>query len=239
MGSATVVLASRRTAGALRSLLVLAFALAWIVAAGNVHAAKKDTSMCDGLKGAAKGLCTAAAALGCGESTKHQKQCDALGDKFEALTGQLAPWEAPPPPPPPPSVPTVTLFYDIDAFDLESATLCEDALGAPCNQSDPVNFREPNDFWMTFDFAFPDEAIVVSTACDDGLFTSGVEVLAGVPFASVDASIIGSLDFLDTEAPLSAGDTIVIRTCNLVYFKIGNAVVGTDRATVAYEQLPF
>ena len=118
MGSANVISVSRRTASALRSLLVLAFALAWIAASGSVHAAKKDTSMCDGLKGAAKGLCTAAAALGCGESTKHQKQCDALGEKFEALTGNLAPWEAPPPPPPPPTGSTVTLFYDVDAFDL-------------------------------------------------------------------------------------------------------------------------
>jgi len=219
----------------LRSLLAVAFALAWIAASGNAHAAKKDTSMCDGLKGAAKGLCTAAAALGCGDATKHQKQCDALGDKFEALTGQLAPWEAPPPPPPPPPAPTVTLFYDLDAFDLDGAMLCEDVLGADCNQSDPVNVREPNDFWMTVETG---QAIVVAAGCDDDLFHSGVGVVH-LPFASVDASVIGDLPFDLTEAPLGAGDTIVIRTCGLTYFKIGPVDVGTDRATVAYEQLIF
>ena len=77
MGSATVTTVSTsRIATMLRSLFVLAFAFAWMAASADVHAAKKDTSLCDGLTGAAKGLCTAAAALGCGEATKHQKQCD-------------------------------------------------------------------------------------------------------------------------------------------------------------------
>ena len=225
----------------LRSLFVLAFAFAWMAASADVHAAKKDTSLCDGLTGAAKGLCTAAAALGCGEATKHQKQCDALGDKFEAVTGQLPPWEEPVDPPVPPG-PTVTLVFDSDAFDLETGTLCEDALGADCNQGDTEFFRQPNDFWMSFDVGQPTEAILVPVlVCNSPVFTVGVAVLAGTPFANVDSSMLGSLDFQENvlEAPLGAGDTIVLRTCDLGYFKIGNMSIASDQVTVAYEELHF
>jgi hypothetical protein len=220
-------------------LLVLTFALAWIAAAGDVHAAKKDTSMCDGLKGAAKGFCTAAAALGCGAPTKHQKQCDALGDKFETLTGQLPPWEKPVDPPPPPP-PVLTLMYDTDAFDLEAGTLCEDALGAPCNMGETGFFQSPNDFTMSLDVQYPNEAIFVPVlACVPPVNNVGVAFLAGTPFAAVDSSILGMVEFLENvlEVPFDAGDTIVLRTCEGNFFKIGNVVIGPDGATFAYERL--
>jgi len=240
MGSVNVTSVSmRRTASVLRSLVVLSFALAWIAASGDVHAKAKDKSMCDGLKGAAKGVCTAAAALGCGDPTKHQKQCDVLGDKFETLTGQLPPWEEPVDPPPPPG-PSVTLFYDTDAVDLETGQLCEDALGAACNGGDVFNIRPPNDFWMSLDFAQPGQAVLVPVlVCDLPTDTVAVAVVAGTPFASVDASIIASGNFQENvpEVSFGAGDTLVLRTCDLGYFKIGNLVVGPDRATVSYERL--
>ena len=230
--NATVV-PEGRTAGMLRSLLVLSFALAWIAVSGNVHAAKKDKSMCDGVAKAAKGVCTAAAALGCGESTKHQKQCDVLGDKFESLTGQLPPWEEPVDPPPPPGV-SATLFYDADAFDLDEEALCEGALGAPC-------FQEPNDFWMSWD-GNPAAAVLVPVlGCADPTRTVGVAVLVGTPYASVDGTWFGLIDFQENvlEASFGAGDTVAVRTCDLNYFKIGVLDIGTDRATITYEQLPF
>ena len=45
--------------------------------------------------------------------------------------------------------------------------------------------------------------------------------------------------FLDNvlEQSFGAGDTIVLRTCDLGYYKIGNLQVGQDRATVSYERL--
>ena len=237
MGSTTVASGSTRIASTLRSLLVLAFALAWIAASGSVHAKAKDKSMCDGLKGAAKGVCTAAAALGCGEPTKHQKQCDALGDKFETLTGDLPPWEEPvDPPPPPPTGKTVTLMYDSDAFDLDTEFLCEDALGAACNQDAVDSFREPNDFTLSLDVLFPDEAILVLVQCDDVTATVEVTVLRDTPFADVNVSTPLDPQVL-SEVAFTSADTIVVRTCNGGFFKIGNVDVGFDRATVAYEQL--
>jgi len=228
----------------LRSLLVMAFALAWIAASGDVHAAKKDKSMCDGVANAAKGVCTAAAALGCGTSNKHQKQCDVLGDKFEVLTGQLPPWEAPPPPPPPPTGLSATLLYDFDGFDLDldNGTLCPDALGKECNQGNTEFIDEPNDFWLSWDLDPNAVVFVPVLGCDDPGRTVGVAPLIGTPFASVDASWLGSLitfqeDVL--EVSIGAGDTVVVRTCGLNYFKIGIVEIGTDRATIKYEQLQF
>jgi len=39
------------------------------------------------------------------------------------------------------------------------------------------------------------------------------------------------------EVSFGAGDTLVLRTCDLGYFKIGNLQVGPDRATVSYQRL--
>lgn len=226
----------------LRTML-LAIALAWLATPGVAQAAKKDTSMCAGLTGKAHGLCTAAAALGCGDVTKHQKQCDALGDKFEALTGDTPPWEAPPPPPPPPPTgTTVQLSFDTDTIDLETGTPCLNALGADCNFGDTEFIRPPNDFWMSFDLESPAEAIFVPViACDSSLFVVGVAVLTGVPFADVTSSMLGSLDFQETvlEVPIGPNDTVVLRTCDVGYFKIGNVAIGSNVVTVSYEELEF
>lgn len=216
----------------LHALLVAAFALAWFAASGSAHAAK-DVSMCAGLKGAAKGLCTAAAALGCSATAKHSAQCDALGDKFEALTGNVPPWEPPPPPPPP--GPTATLLFGIDAFDLDTDTLCMNALGSACNQSDPVDIRPPNDFWLDVDLANADGAIFVPVlTCNSPEITVSVGVTS-VPFADVTLST--PTDPVLTEEAIGPGDTIVLRTCDGNYFKIGNVSIVTGGATVSYEKL--
>ena len=221
------------------------FAIACVGAVRDAHAAKKDASMCDGLKGKAHGVCMAAAALGCSDAGKHQKQCDALGDKFEALTGDVPPWEAPPPPPPPPppsSGTMETLAFDTDALDLETGSPCRNALGAACNQDDTGFIRPPNDFWMSFDPESPTEAIFVPVlACDSSEFIVGVAVLTGVPFASVDASMLESLVFQETalEVPMGPGDTVVLRTCDVGFFKIGNVAVGANVVTFSYEELGF
>jgi hypothetical protein len=198
----------------------MAFALAWIAASGEVHAAKKDKSMCDGLTGAAKGFCTAAAALGCGAPTKHQKQCDALGDKFEALTHTVPPWEKPVDPPPPDGA----MKYDTDGFDLETATLC--ALGAECNLSDTDAFHQPSDFSMSLD-----ENQTIFFPVLECIFANvGVSRVTGVAYADVNFS---TLDLFPLEEGIAAvdfapGDTIVLRTCEGNHFKIGNLVVGTS-----------
>jgi len=235
MGSASRMISAReRATRMLHALLVAAFAFAWIAASGNAHAAK-DVSMCAGLKGAAKGLCTAAAALGCSATAKHSAQCDALGDKFEALTGNTPPWE--PPPPPPPGGLTVTLLFGLDAFDLDSDTLCMNALGNTCNQSNPVDVVPPNDFWLDVDFAHPDGAIFIPVLdCQAPGITVSVGITT-VPFADVTQATpttpVGS------EVAIGPGDTIVIRTCDLNIFKIGNVSIVTDGATVSYEELFF
>ena len=168
-----------------------------------------------------------------------------LGDKFEALTGQLPPWEEPvDPPPPPPTGLSATLLYDFDGFDLDldNGTLCPNALGTACNQGNTEFIDEPNDFWLSWDMN-PDAAILVPVlGCEDPQRTVGVAVLAGTSFASVDASWLGtSIDLQENvlEVSFGAADTVVMRTCGLNYFKIGVVEIGTDRATVKYEQLQF
>jgi hypothetical protein len=241
---------ARRSLAAMRAWLVVAFAAASLAASADALAAKKDTSMCDGLKGAAKGFCTAAAALGCGASTKHQAQCDALGDKFEALTGDTPPWEVveppPPPPPPPPADGTsVTLGFDSDALDLDTGMLCVGALGAECNAGDTEFIVPPNDFWMSFDAEQPGFAVFVPVlACDQETTpgaTAGIAVLLGVPFASVDGSVIGTVELSENiiEASIGPNDTIVIRTCDEGYFKVGVVSLDAFAVTLVNKELEF
>ena len=230
MGWTTVASeATKRTAIVLRSLLLLAFALAWMAASGNVHAAK-DKSMCDGLKGAAKGVCTAAAALSCGTSAKHQKQCDVLGDKFEALTGDLPPWEEPPPPPPPPSGPL--LMYDIDTFDLEAGAACEGTVAVPCV------FGPPSDFWVAQDLVNTNSAILVPVGgCVAANYA--VAVVPNTPYASVTLAMFDDLVFQENVAdvPFSGSDTLVMRPCEGMYYKIGNWDIDADGVTFSAELL--
>jgi hypothetical protein len=224
MGWTTVASEStKRTALVLRSLLLLAFALAWMAASGNVHAAK-DKAMCDGVKGAAKGVCTAAAALSCGTSAKHQKQCDVLGDKFEALTGQVPPWEPPPPPPPPVGGPL--LMYDIDTFTLGGGTVCEGTVAIPCI------FAPPSDFWVAQDLLQTDSAILMPVG---GCVASNyaVAVVANTPYASVTLAMFEDLVLQDNVAavPFGLSDTLVMRTCEGMYYKIGNWDIDADGVT--------
>lgn len=234
----------------LRSMLLAAVVLTWMGAASESQAAKPDP-LCDGLTGVARGLCSAASALGCGESAKHQKQCDALADKYEQRTGLPPPWEEPVYP-----SQTATLAFDADVFDLETGELCEDALlgEAACNDNDVTSARPPNDFWIAYDFGAPNPAMLVHNQDCGSLATPEIAFLDGVPFSSVDSSVLSTLAFqVDLIAfPFDPDDTIVLRTCDGYFFKIGNArcnddfssqcmstETGVGTVTVDYERLEF
>jgi hypothetical protein len=123
-------------------------------------------------------------------------------------------------------------LYDADAFDLESGLRCEGGLGADC-------FVEPDDFWISFDAGTPNLAILVPVlGCADPTRTVGVAVL-GTPYANVLTlgPYIGSLQDNVLEASFGVGEAILLRTCDLRYYKIGPVEIGADRATFAYEEL--
>jgi hypothetical protein len=243
-----------RTATVLRSLLLAAVVLTWMGASGEARAAKPDP-LCEGLSGVARGLCSAASALGCGESTKHQRQCDMLADKYEQQTGLPPPWEEPVYP-----SQSATLAFDFDAFDLETGTLCEDALvsAVECNAFDATStIRPPNDFWIAYMSGETNPAMLVHNLdCGEGSSsTPAIAFLEGTPFGSVDSSILSTIE-LGTDpvvAPLDPDDTVVLRTCDGFFFKIGNMVcndgtgegqcqsgeVGLNTVRVDYERLEF
>lgn len=205
----------------LRALLLAAIVLTWMGAAGEARAAKPD-AMCDGLSGVARGLCKAASALGCEQPGKHQKQCDILAEKYEAQTGLPPPWEEPVYP-----SQTVTLAFDYDVIDLETGTLCDDALAVPagCNDPEGIAIRPPNDFWIAYMFGEANPAVLFHNQdCGSSTATPGIAFLEGTPFHSVDSSVLPSLTF-DVglvASPFDPDDTIVLRTCDGNYFKIGN-----------------
>ena len=51
--------------------------------------------VCDGLSGAAFGLCTAAVNVGCGEEGVDNPGCAKIQENFERITGEPAPWTIP------------------------------------------------------------------------------------------------------------------------------------------------
>lgn len=215
-----------KLAAMLRSLLLAVIALTWMGATGEVRAAKPDP-VCDGLTGLARGLCAAATALGCGVSTKHQKQCDVLAARYETLTGLPPPWEEPVYP-----SNSATLRFDYDVFDLETGTLCDYALlsGAACNGFDTSTILPPNDFWVEHVTGEPNPAVLIQNQDCGGssAYTPGIIFLDGVPFGSVDASILSdpttpSFETGIVTTPFGPDDTIVLLTCEGNYFKIGNA----------------
>ena len=48
---------------------------------------------CEGLSGAAYGLCSAAVAIGCDDTTISDSGCNKIGENFIQVTGSPPPWE--------------------------------------------------------------------------------------------------------------------------------------------------
>ena len=59
-------------------------------------AAPPDFSICDGLTGAAWGLCRGGVAAGCADGTGNPTACMTIEDNFTSVTGGDAPWITPP-----------------------------------------------------------------------------------------------------------------------------------------------
>jgi len=55
-----------------------------------------DFSICDGLSGAAWGLCRGGVAAGCADGSGNPTACMSIEDSFRAATGEDAPWITPP-----------------------------------------------------------------------------------------------------------------------------------------------
>jgi hypothetical protein len=61
-----------------------------------VQAAPPDFSICEGLSGAARGLCRAGVSAGCADDTGNPGACERIEINFVDVTGDLPPWLAPP-----------------------------------------------------------------------------------------------------------------------------------------------
>lgn len=60
-------------------------------------AAPPDFAICDGLTGAARGLCRGGVATGCADGTGNPTACMRIEDNFASVTGTDAPWITPTP----------------------------------------------------------------------------------------------------------------------------------------------
>jgi hypothetical protein len=68
---------------------------------GAAQADPPDFTICDGLSGAAWGLCRAGVAVGCADDppSGNSEACMSIEDNYAAVSGEDAPWIAPPLPP--------------------------------------------------------------------------------------------------------------------------------------------
>lgn len=62
----------------------------------GVRAAAPDFSICEGLSGAAWGLCRAGVAAGCADDSGNSRACREIEDQYTDVTGLVPPWDAPP-----------------------------------------------------------------------------------------------------------------------------------------------
>ena len=68
---------------------ILAFVLVAVMLPASSFA--QDFTLCDGLRGAAFGLCRAGVAVGC-DVDDTQSSCDQIAAQFEQITGEQPPW---------------------------------------------------------------------------------------------------------------------------------------------------
>lgn len=67
-----------------------------MVSTGTLRAGPPDTAICDGLTGAAWGLCRAGVASGCADGTGNPTACAEIEETYAGVTGEEAPWLTPP-----------------------------------------------------------------------------------------------------------------------------------------------
>jgi hypothetical protein len=78
-------------------MVVLAAAISVVAfLPGPARAQQPDYSFCDGLTGAAWGLCRGAIAAGCADDTGDPTACAHIEENYLAVTGEEAPWVVPP-----------------------------------------------------------------------------------------------------------------------------------------------
>lgn len=65
--------------------------IAILIVSFPASSAKWDFSLCDGLYGAAFGLCRSGIAVGC-DLDDTQPACSQIAEQFEQITGELPPW---------------------------------------------------------------------------------------------------------------------------------------------------
>jgi hypothetical protein len=75
-----------------RNLQTLFLATAILLAPAATAQAGDADIVCDGLTGAAFGLCTAAVNVGCGEDGTASTGCTKIEEKYEQITGERPPW---------------------------------------------------------------------------------------------------------------------------------------------------
>lgn len=79
------------------SVAAIVISLASVAPSSNSAIAQPpDFSICDGLTGAAWGLCRGGVAAGCADGTGNPTACMSIADNFRSVTGEDPPWITPP-----------------------------------------------------------------------------------------------------------------------------------------------
>ena len=77
--------------------MTLLFTFVFLVVMSNnaLSGGPGDDPRCQGLIGAALGMCTAAIAVGCDDKTTAKPGCDKIEENFIQITGETPPWTTP------------------------------------------------------------------------------------------------------------------------------------------------
>lgn len=76
-------------------VLTLFFVCLCIIAGSAMAASSNADPRCEGLVGAAFGLCNAATSMDCDDPQSAPKGCDRVADSFIQITGEVPPWTEP------------------------------------------------------------------------------------------------------------------------------------------------
>lgn len=79
----------------MKVLVTSLFGLLVFVSVPIMVATAGHDAMCEGLSGAAFGLCTAAVNVGCDNEETRKNGCAKIEEKFEQITGDTPPWTVP------------------------------------------------------------------------------------------------------------------------------------------------
>lgn len=78
------------------TFLVLVGTITLSLGAQQAMSQPPDTSVCEGLTGAAWGLCRGGVAAGCVDGTGNPSACGNIEETFQKVTGLIPPWVIPP-----------------------------------------------------------------------------------------------------------------------------------------------